>query len=945
VSYQPGQKRDGDGAQPDAAAAAGAQLPDDFPTLGGRYQAVRELGRGGMGRVFAAHDLKLDRDVAIKILPPGEHDERDLLRFEQEGRAAAALNHPNVLDIHDVGTHQGTPYIVSELLQGETLRQRLEKRPLPTAVVLDFAAQLAHGLAAAHAKGVIHRDLKPENLFITDEGRLKILDFGVAKLLTGGAGSPAPRTETGAVIGTADYMSPEQVRGRHVDVRSDIFSFGSIVYEMLAAVRAFKGASLVETGYAILNSEPPAFAADVPPQLDAVVRRCLQKEPERRFQGARELANEIERVKAELAPARRSTPGGRRLVIAAAAALAATVAVIAVKILAPADRHISAVQATPVTVLISDFKNATSDAVFDGTLEPILSVAMEGASFVNAYRRQDARRIAAELKRDAPGLDEPTARLVAVREGIGVVLAGFIARAGNGYRVAVRAIEPLNGKLIVEHEADASNKADVLPLLGKLAAVVRGALGDTTPEAVQLAAAETFSAASVEAAHEYATGQESQQRGDSQGAVLHYTKALQFDPNLGRAYAGLAVVSANLRRREDAQKYFQLAMARIDRMTERERYRTRGAYYLFLRDYEKAAEENSALVRKYPVDVGGLANLALAHCYRRDMTAALEAGASALRLAPRNLLNRGNLAAYAMYSSDFESAAREARAVQDASPSHITPRVVIALSELGRGRLPQAIEAYEALAKVGRAGATLSAQGLADLALYEGRTADAVAILQAWIVNDEKENPSAAATKLVTLASAELALNHVAAALSAADRAVALSKGDSIAFMAARAYLQAGNERKARALQADLSPRLTREPQAYAKIIEAEALLRRGDARAAVTAARDAQQLLDTWIGHFMLGRAYLELGAFPEAHEEFERCLKRRGEAAALFVDEVPTWRFLPAVHYYLGRAQEGLKSPAAAESYRAFLAIKQKADPAADPLIEDARRRLATR
>ena len=600
---------------------------------------------------------------------------------------------------------------------------------------------------------------------------------------------------------------------------------------------------------------------------------------------------------------------------------------------------------SPITLLVADFKNATADPVFDGTLEPVLTIALEGASFVNAYRRHDARKIATQLKPDSASLDEPTARLVAMREGLGAVVSGSIRKNREAYSISVSAVEPLNGRLIVEHAVEAGGKADVLPALGKLATVVRGALGDTAPQSGQAAAIETFTAASLEAAHEYAKAQELQHRGESEAAVGHYTKALELDPDLGRAYAGLAAVNMNLRRREQAEKYFQLAMARIDRMTERERFRTRGLYYLFLRDYEKAADEYRALVKQYPADVVGFLNLAVAYCYRRDMAAALDAGGRALRIMPGHLLNRANLAVYQLYSGDFEAAAREARTVQEASPSYLTPRVVIALSEIGSGRPERATPAYQALSSIGRSGATLAAQGLADLALYQGRPSEAMAILEKQIGLDGSDSPSAAANELLTLASAKLALGQVPAAAEAADRASGLSKADATLFMAARIHLAAGNEKKARALASDLAGRRVREPQAYAKIVEGEAQLKSGDARAAIQTLRDAQQILDTWIGRFVLGRAYLEAQAWPEAHEEFEICLKRRGEAAALFVDEVPSFRFLPAVHYYLGRAQEALKSPAGAESYRAFVAIKQNAGPAAEPLLEDARRRLATR
>jgi tetratricopeptide (TPR) repeat protein len=256
--------------------------------LGDRYRLERELGRGGMGRVFVAHDLKLDRDVALKVLPPGHHDAHDVLRFEQEARAAGALDHPNVVAVHDIGTHDGTPYIISELLDGRTLRDVLAAGPLPTRVALEYARQLARGLAAAHAKGVVHRDLKPENLFITEQKVVKILDFGIAKLAVGKEALEGI-TDTGTVIGTVGYMAPEQVRGREADPPADVFAFGAILYEMLSGRRAFSRASRMDTAFAVLNEEPPALPPGVPKAIERIVRRCLAKDPATRYASGAEL--------------------------------------------------------------------------------------------------------------------------------------------------------------------------------------------------------------------------------------------------------------------------------------------------------------------------------------------------------------------------------------------------------------------------------------------------------------------------------------------------------------------------------------------------------------------------------------------------------------------------------------------------------------------------------
>jgi hypothetical protein len=272
----------------------------------GPYEVGAALGAGGMGVVYRARDTRLGRDVALKVLPETVRSSPERLRrFEQEARTTGALNHPNVLAVYDVGTHEGAPYLVTELLEGATLRARLRDGPVPPRRALDWAGQVARGLAAAHEKGLVHRDLKPENLFVTRDGRVKILDFGLAKASVADDDKDSDtlaETEPGAVMGTAGYMAPEQVRGRPADARADIFAFGAILYEVLCGRRAFDGETSVERGYAILNSEPPGFAATdgsqchVPPAVERIVRRCLEKEPEERFQSARDLAFALEAV-------------------------------------------------------------------------------------------------------------------------------------------------------------------------------------------------------------------------------------------------------------------------------------------------------------------------------------------------------------------------------------------------------------------------------------------------------------------------------------------------------------------------------------------------------------------------------------------------------------------------------------------------------------------------
>ena len=269
------------------------------------YEILAPLGAGGMGEVYRAKDTRLDREVAIKVLPADFATDADRLRrFEQEARATSALNHPNILTVYDIGTHEGQPYIVAELLEGEELRAQMEDGAIAPKKAIEYAQQIASGLAAAHAKGITHRDLKPENLFVTKDERVKILDFGLAKLRPQPAISAGSEVQTqkkitdpGTVMGTVGYMSPEQVRGQDVDHRSDIFSFGLILYEMLSGQRPFTGESMADVMSAILKEEPPELSesnAKISPALDRIVRRCLEKKPERRFQSASDLGFALE---------------------------------------------------------------------------------------------------------------------------------------------------------------------------------------------------------------------------------------------------------------------------------------------------------------------------------------------------------------------------------------------------------------------------------------------------------------------------------------------------------------------------------------------------------------------------------------------------------------------------------------------------------------------------
>jgi len=914
-------------------------------SIGSRYEIIRLLGQGGMGAVYQAHDKELERQVAIKVIRADMAANPEILqRFKQELILARQITHKNVIRIFDLGQADGIKFITMEYIEGENLQGVLRrKKKLEPAEAANILAQVCRALEAAHNEGVIHRDLKPQNIMLDKSGRAYVMDFGIARSMLGSG-----MTQTGALIGTPDYMSPEQAKGQTLDARSDLFSIGIIFYEMLSGQVPFDADTTM--GKLWKRTNEPARPLDeldktIPRPLSDIVRKCLEIDPQKRFASAGELLHQIEKWQGPAAGTRvvslpvSALPGSGKWL--AAAALGAVVIAGIFFFRSKITPHATSPHA-PVTLLIADFDNKTGDSVFDGTLEPMLGIALEGAPFISSFNRGQARKDAARLQPAATRMDAGLAQLVAVREGVNAVVTGSITQEGSGYKVYVATLDPATGKSILTEQRSASNKQDVLAAAGKLAESLRKELGDTTPESAQQSAAETFSAGSLEAAHAYAVGQDFQQAAKWDDALKAYGHAAELDPNLGRAYAGMAAIYANLGKRQDAEKYYGLAMSHIDRMTDREKYRTRSGYYLFMRNQPKAMEELTALVSQYPADTAGHANLALAYFYSRDMNKALEEQKRALEITPHSVLQRVNYSMYALYAGDFDTAAKEARAILQENPKFDQALRTYALAELGLGQIAEAQASYGKLQGVSPYGASIAATGLADLALYEGKLTDGASILEKAIASDVvAKDAESAADRTATLALVQMMQGKTKEAISSADKASSNSKDLAVLYRAAQVYIAAGQDAKALQLVAPLSQRLETEPQAYAKLIAGEAQLKKGNARDALNSFQEAQKLADTWLGHFDMGRAYLDADAFTEASSEFDICLKRRGEATSVFLDDVPSYHVLPTVYYYQGRAREGLNSPGAAESYKTFLSIKEKG--AGDPLVADAQRRIA--
>ncbi|HKW64411.1 MAG TPA: protein kinase [Candidatus Acidoferrum sp.] len=923
------------------SAATDALAPGTV--LGGRYEILQLLGRGGMGAVYKAHDKELDRTVALKLIRPDLARNPEMVRrFKQELILARQVTHKNVIRIFDLGQSDGIKFITMDFVEGHDLKALLKEREkLPPREAALIMLQICRALEAAHGEHVIHRDLKPQNIMLDGKGRVYVMDFGIAR----SAHVPG-MTQTGALIGTPEYMSPEQARGENLDQRSDIFSLGVIFYEILTGQKPYPSDAPLATLWKRMQepvTPPVKLEPGLPLPLNDVVVKSLQIEPENRFASAREMAHQLEiwlgpsaESTAIFLPASRTTHYWKW----ASAALGALliVAVVAFRLkgpVKPPPAH------APVSVLVADFANTTGDSIFDETLEPPLSVALEDASFISSYNRNQAKKIGAQLQPGASSLEETTARLVGVREGISYIVAGLIEKRGSGYKVRSRTLEAATGKILLEVDENADDKKGVLGVVDKIAAKTRRALGDTTPESAQLTAAGTFTTSSLEAAHAYALAQDFHWSGKWEEAIPLYEQAVQFDPSLGRAYAGLAATSANMGRRKDAEKYYQLAFAHIDRMSEREKYRTRGGYYLASREPRKALEEYSNLVQQFPSEIEAYSNLALAHFYLREMPKALEEGRHAVELEPRGVLQRNNLALYAVYAGDYAVAETEARKVIQQNSAYVDAYGALAMAQTGQGKLQDADGTYQKMAGISARGSEMATMGQVDLLLYQGKTKNAIDLLQKEDGISTKMDDSTLAAHSLLEAEAKFAAGRVADAAADAKAALAHDNGAISQFGAGHIYVEAGQYTPVPPIMSQLSGRLDPDSQAYGKILEGEMSLKRGDAKRAIALFLEAQKFSDTWIGRLDLGRAYVEAGAFAEADSELENCLKRRGEASAIYLDDVPTFRRLPPVYYYLGRAQEGLKSLAAAESFKMFLAIKEKGDEVG--LVKDAQHRLS--
>jgi len=896
------------------------------------YRVLEIVGGGGMGLVYKAEDLKLGRRVALKFLPEElGNDARALERFEREARAASALDHPNICAIYEFGEHEGQPFLVMPLLEGQTLRDRIaEGAPLPIATLLDLADQIANGLDAAHQKGIIHRDIKPANIFVTTQGQAKILDFGLAKLAhvvsseenapgrgprRNAGAQQTPReneqsatdlflSRTGAAIGTAGYMSPEQVRGERLDARTDLFSFGLVLYEMATGKRAFEGETGVALQEAILKEVPsPARVLNpaIPAELEAIINRALEKDRKLRCQSATEIRTGLQRLRRDTdsagVPAASSAvagAGGRRRIrwkvfvpaVTAVVALAASSYYMLHRMPKLTDKD---------TVVLADFTNTTGDAIFDDTLNTALNVSLRQSPFLNVLSDSEVANTLQLMTRPADTkLTSGVARELCQRAGSKAYLAGSIASLGSEYVLGLKAVNCRSGDKLAEELATAPSKEKVLDALGKATSKLRGQLGESLATVqmfdVPLQQATT---PSLEALKEFSLGKKVYNDKGLTAALPYYQRAIEIDPNFVMAYRSLGGINVTLGQGRRASEYFTKAFQLREHASEREKLTITADYYEYVTgELDKAAQTFQERMESYPREPVAYEDLSNVFASRGQYEKAAATAKQGMLLAPGSLALYENLAVDTIALQRFDAARQiiheaQTRKLEDAG----FHSALYALAFLG------ADSAAMAQQQQWFAGKPVDENdGLAlasDTEAYGGRVGKARELTRRAVDSAVRaDNKESGAVYLANAALQQAAYGNPAEARQSAAEALKLvPASQGVGVETALAFAMAGDTARAGSLAQDLRKRFPLDTQMqslWLPAIQAQLALDKKNPAVALNTLQTASAIelgeirfvnnVSCLYHVFVRGEAYLAAGQGSPAAAEFQKILDHSG-------------------------------------------------------------------